>query len=94
MGKNFISATEAKRISETTDKLISVVFKHIKFEAENGYSEFYFNLERMSKSTVGRLHQELQQAGFAVLFYYEDVEDSPIDELMKNNKPIYMVVKW
>lgn len=94
MGKNFISAEEAKRISETTDKLISMVFKHIKLEAESGYSEFHLGVERTSPSAVRRLHRELVDAGFIVLFGYEDTEDSLIDELIENTIPNYIVIKW
>lgn len=94
MGKNFISAEEAKRISETTDKLISMVFKHIKLEAEAGYSEFHLGVERTSASTVRRLHIELKNAGFIVLFAYEDTEDSLTDELRQDQLPEYVVVKW
>ena len=94
MGKNFISAEEAKRISETTDKLISVVFKHIKLEAESGYSEFHMSLERMSENTFHRLYQELKNSGFVVLFYYEGIEDSLTEELRKDKMPEYIVIKW
>lgn len=94
MGKNFISAEEAKRISETTDKFISMVFKHIKLEAESGYSEFHLGLERISTNTFSRLYQELKNAGFNVLFYYEDNEDQLINELIKDKMPIYIVITW
>ena len=94
MGKNFISAEEAKRISETTDKLISMVFKHIKFEAEAGYSEFHLGVERTSANTVKRLHIELKNAGFSVLFAYENAMDELTDILFEDKLPEYIVVKW
>ena len=77
MGKNYITAAEAKTLSETTEKLINLIFKVIKNEAENGYAETTFDLSRMSTTSITRLCDILSKAGFRLAFYYcEDANDN------------------
>ena len=71
-----------------------MVFKHIKLEAEAGYSEFHLGVDKMSFKTVKRLHIELVDAGFQVLFGYEETIDWLIEELVEDKIPNYIVVKW
>ena len=96
MGKNFITATEAKRISDTTDKLISNVFKCIKNEAENGYSECDFGLGRISMTTFTRLRGELLSADFKLSFWYEEYEEdnNGFGDLIEGKIPLGIKISW
>lgn len=95
MGKNFITANEAKQISETTDKLLSNIFKMIKVEAENGYSQCDFNLFRVSMPTFIRIKKELLKAGFKLAYWYEEYqENNGFGDLIEGKVPGGVLIRW
>jgi hypothetical protein len=97
MGKNFITATEARNLNKTTDKLINQAFKSIRNEAEYGYSQSTFNTLRVSFIAFNNLYSELIKAGFKLSFYYPDYsEESNVfqDDLIEGKVPELIKIKW
>ena len=97
MGKNYITAAEAKTINKTTDKLISIVFKSIKNEAEYGHSEFDFDTYRIAPVAFNNLHDELTNAGFKLSYYYPDYSEEPDtfqDDIIEGKVPAIIKICW
>jgi hypothetical protein len=97
MGKNFITAAEAKNLNKTTDKLISQAFKCIKNEAEYGYSEFIFDTYRISLVAFNNLRDELINAGFKLSFNYPDFSeesDTFKDGVIEGKVPVAIKIAW
>lgn len=94
MGKNFITAAEARTLNTTTDKLISQAFKCIKNEAEYGYSEFIFDTYRTSAVAFTNLHNELVKAGFKLSFSFIEAPDEFQDNLIEDKVPVAIKICW
>ena len=97
MGKNFITAAEARTLNTTTDKLISHAFKCIKNEAEYGYSEFIFDTYRISSVAFINLYNELVKAGFKLSFNYPDYSEEPDtfqEDLIEGKVPVAIKIVW
>ena len=97
MGKNFITAVEARTLNTTTDKLISHAFKCIKNEAEYGYSEFIFDTYRISIAAFTNLYNELVRAGFKLSFRYLDDSGESVefdDNLAEGKVPVAIKICW
>ena len=97
MGKNFITAAEARTLNTTTDKLISNTFKCIKNEAEYGYSEFIFDTYRISVAAFTNLYNELVRAGFKLSFHYPEYSEE-IDyfqeDIIEDKVPAAVKIVW
>jgi hypothetical protein len=94
MGKNFITAAEAKTLNKTTDKLISHAFKCIKNEAEYGYSEFIFDTYRIAPIAFSNLRDELTNAGFKLYFNYMEEGDKFHENLIEGKVPVAIKICW
>jgi hypothetical protein len=97
MGKNYITAAEAKTLNKTTDKLISHAFKCIKNEAEYGYSEFNFDTYRISVVAFNNLKDELTTAGFKLSYCYPDYSEevnSFQDDIIEGKVPATIKISW
>ena len=66
MVKNFISAKDAKQLTETSEKLLNNVFKNIKEAASYGRYVTYFDVFDVSEVVVDKLTSALKEAGYAV----------------------------
>ena len=66
MVKNFISAKDAKQLTETSEKLLNNVFKNIKEAANYGRYVTYFDVFYVSEVVVDKLTSTLKEAGYAV----------------------------
>jgi hypothetical protein len=64
--KNYLTAKSARQITETSDKMLNIVFKYIKEEAEYGKNEFYFDVYRLDSSVVSEIKNILIDAGYSV----------------------------
>jgi hypothetical protein len=64
--KNYLTAKSARQITETSDKMLNIVFKYIKEEAEYGKNEFSFDVYRLDSSVVTKIKNMLICAGYSV----------------------------
>ena len=97
MGKNYITAVEAKNLNKTTDKLISMVFKAIKTEAEYGFSELFYSTDRVALVAFNNLIDKLTEAGFKLSFYYPDCSEKPdsfVVNLVEGRVPAGLKICW
>ena len=97
MGKNYITAAEANTLNKTTGKLISIVFRSIKDEAEHGHSEFTFDTMRVALVAFNNLKDELTNAGFKLSYYYPEYSEE-IDyfqeDIVEGKVPMEIKVAW
>lgn len=97
MGKNYITAVEAKNLNKTTDKLISMVFKAIKNEAEYGFSELFYSTDRVALVAFNNLIDKLIEAGFKLSFYYPDHSEKPdvfVVNFVEGKVPAGLKICW
>lgn len=66
MVKNFISAADAKKRSETSEKPLNVLFKHIQEAAEWGLCQTSFDVEDWSDTKITETVKVLNNAGYVV----------------------------
>lgn len=66
MVKNFISAKDARNLTENSDKLLNVAFKTIKETAEYGNNQAQFSVYETDPKVVDRICNELTAAGYTV----------------------------
>ena len=64
--KNYLTAKSARQITETSDKMLNILFKYIKEEAEYGKNEFDFDVYRLDLSVITRIKNTLISAGYSV----------------------------
>ena len=83
MVKNFISAKDAKQLTETSEKLLNNVFKNIKEVANYGRYVTYFDVLDVSEVVVDKLTSVLQEAGYVV--------DSMTDD---DGKLVGLTITW
>lgn len=66
MVKNYITADQARTLTDTSEKMLSVVFKAIKEQAEYGASRVDFCVDQMDAAGILRIKKVLTDAGYAV----------------------------
>jgi hypothetical protein len=66
MVKNFISAKDARNLTENSDKLLNVAFKTIKESAEYGNNQTQFSVFETDPKVVDRICQNLTAAGYTI----------------------------
>ena len=65
MVKNFITAAEAKKMTNTSDKLLNQVFKGIREAANYGHCFVKFDIFDVAETVIGYINNELIKAGFS-----------------------------
>lgn len=87
MVKNFITAEQARNLTDNSEKVFNTMFKCIKEMAENGYSQCEFCTDRMDESVRQKLIKKAQLAGFTV----SDLTSTRVD----GEKDIFgILLKW
>ena len=66
MVKNFISAKDAKQMTETSEKLLNIAFKNIKDAASYGRCAAYFDVCDVAEKVVDNITLVLKDAGYAI----------------------------
>ena len=66
MVKNFISAADAKKRSEVSEKPLNVLFKHIQDAVEWGLCQINFDVEGWSDTRIIETVKVLKDAGYIV----------------------------
>lgn len=77
MVKNFITAAEAQKLTETSEKYINVLYKAIREAAEYGLCETTFGVSQMSEISLRRIKISLEGAGYKFFEITEDLEGVP-----------------
>ena len=72
MVKNFISAADAKKRSETSEKPLNVLFKHIQEAVEWGLCQINFDVQGWSDIRIIETIKVLNNAGYTVTEMTED----------------------
>lgn len=91
MVKNYISAKDARNLTENSDKLLNVAFKTIKEAAEYGNNQTQFSVYETDPKVIARIYDNLTDAGYTVK--YECVEDS--DKNLEAQNKIYGIrISW
>ena len=84
--KNYLTAKSARQITETSDKILNVVFKSIKEESEYGRNELSFYVYRLDPSVVTKIENTLTSAGYSVTERTDEESDDKtvlVDLLIK-----------
>ena len=85
MVKNYISATEAKQLTVTSDKLLNQAYKFIKEAATYGHCVVNFDIYDAAETVVSKITTSLIEAGYSV----EIVTDEDNDD-----KPVMLKITW
>ena len=64
MVKNYISAKDARNLTENSDKLLNVAFKTIKEAAEYGNNQTQFSVYETDPKVIARIYDNLTDAGY------------------------------
>ena len=83
MVKNFISAKDAKQMTETSEKLLNSVFKIIKDAATYGRYTINFDVFDVSEVVVENITSTLHDAGYGV----EPITDD-------DGKLVVLIITW
>lgn len=83
MVKNFISAVDAKQLTETSEKLLNNVFKVIKDAANYGRYTIHFDVFDVSDVVITNITSTLVAAGYRVELESDD-----------DGKPIVLIISW
>jgi hypothetical protein len=91
MVKNFISAKDARNLTENSDKLLNVAFKTIKESAEYGNNQTQFSVFETDPKVIAKIYNNLTDAGYTVK--YEFIEDT--DKSLEAQNKIYgLKISW
>ncbi len=83
MVKNFISAKDAKQLTETSEKLLNNAFKVIKDAANYGRSVVHFDVFDVSEVVIKNIASTLTEAGYQLELGRDD-----------DKKPIVLIISW
>ena len=72
MVKNFISAADARRAMQTSDKILVNVFKLINDAASYGHYKVLFDLYNTAEEVITRIQNTLVDAGYTVNLEKDD----------------------
>lgn len=77
MVKNFISAKDARNLTENSEKLLNVTFKTIKEAAEYGNNQTCFSVCETDVVVINKICETLTNAGYTVEreYFEEDTAD-------------------
>jgi hypothetical protein len=82
MVKNFISAKDAKQLTEASEKPLNQVFRLIKDTADYGRHVINFGVYEMSRVVIDKVIKTLQDAGYSV------------ETVIDDNKPVMLTIIW
>jgi predicted CoA-binding protein len=89
MVKNFISAKEARCLTESSDKLLNQVFRLIKDAATYGHNTVNFDTYEVAEVVVTNISKTLTDAGYQVIPFIPT--DSEQDNL---TGPVMLTISW
>jgi hypothetical protein len=90
MVKNFISAKDARNLTENSDKLLNVAFKTIKESAEYGNNQTQFSVFETDPKVVDRICQTLITAGYTI----EKERFGENEEEFRRGKVFGLKISW
>ena len=90
MVKNFISAKDARNLTENSDKLLNVAFKTIKESAEYGNNQTQFSVFKTDPKVVDRICQNLTAAGYTI----EKERFGEDEEEFRRGKVFGLKISW
>ena len=85
MVKNFISAKDARQLTETSEKLLNQVYKLIKDVTSYGRCTVNFDIYDVADTVVSKITTSLIEAGYSV----ETLTDEDNDD-----KPVMLRIAW
>ena len=87
MVKNFITAEEASKLTNTSDKLLNQVFKVIREAASYGHCFVKFDVFDVADTVICNIKNELIKAGFSA--HVECVSTDTQEDV-----PEYLLIEW